>query len=159
MATAPPECRLTEPLAEPGLTLANNFAAPARLLYQAFTSADLVRRWWGASSLTTVCEADVRPGGKFQYVTRTFNGGAERVEGVYHVVLPGERLVFAIAAHANAGPAVATVTFFESEGTTQLISTFCYESQWLRDAAIAGGMQDRWTERLERLASLVTALL
>ncbi len=159
MAIAPPACRPIEATAERGLTLAHDFAVPARLVYQAFTRPELVRRWWGASSMTTVCQADVGEGGCFVYTTRTFNGGAVRVTGTYRLVAPAERLVFTIADDLDVGSALATVTFFEHEGSTQLISTFRYSSQATRDGALASGIEGRWNDRFERLASLLTALL
>lgn len=159
MAIAPPACRPIESTAERGLTLAHDFAAPARVVYQAFTQPELVRRWWGASSITTVCQAEVREGGQFMVTLRTFNGGAVRATGTYRLVAPNERLVFTVAEDLDGGSALATVTFFEHEGVTQLISTFRYPSQAARDRAIAAGVEDRWTQRFERLASLLTALL
>lgn len=159
MAIAPPAFRPTEAPAELGLTLAHDFDAPARVVYQAFTRPELARRWWSASSITTVCEAEVREGGGFLYVTRTFNGGSRRAEGTYRLVVPAERLVFTLADELDSHPALVTVTFFETGGVTQLTSTFRYPSPAACDRAIVNGVQDRWTERFDRLASLLTALL
>jgi len=148
-----------EATTERGLTLAHDFAAPATLVYRAFTQPELVRRWWGASSMTTVCQADVGEGGCFVYTTRTFNGGAVRVTGTYRLVAPAERLVFTLAEKLDGGSALATVTFFEHQGITRLISTFRYSSQRVREQALASGIEGRWHDRFDRLASLLTALL
>src|SRR5262252_8201596 len=72
------------------------FDAPRRLVFEAMTKPEHITQWWGRLGdgySVPVCEADVRPGGRYHYVNRHPNGQAE-FYGVYREVVPPDRLVF-----------------------------------------------------------------
>jgi len=142
-----------------GITLTHEIAAPAWIVYEAFTRPELVRRWWGTSGLTTTCHADVRPGGSYAYESR----GAEhrqRYSGTYTVVEP-ERLVYTLIREEELLrlPAVVTVSFFDANHRTLVTSTFRYSSPAAFEAALDHGLEQSTAERFERLAAFVAALL
>ena len=59
------------------IVITRSFKAPARRVFTAWTRADLVTHWWAPKSRGAVvlsCEADVRVGGRYRYVTRAGNG-------------------------------------------------------------------------------------
>ena len=71
------------------------FDAPPDLVYKAWTTPELVERWWaGRRGKTTSVELDLRVGGRWRYVL-TANGGFEvAFNGEYLEIVPEERLVY-----------------------------------------------------------------
>ena len=128
---------------------------PARLVFEAFTQPELLRRWWvpksfGVSLLS--CEMDVRPGGRYRLV---FGPGRE-FYGTYIEVTPYSRLVWTNE-EGEEGGAVTTVTFEEQGGTTLLTMHDLYPSKEALDAAISG-MEGGMSETLDQLDELVASL-
>src|SRR5215471_7371973 len=117
---------------------------PARLVFEAFTKAELLKRWWVPKSfgLTLLsCEADVRVGGRYRLV---FSHGASTMEfhGRYIEVTPHSRLVWTNE-ESDDGGAVTTVTFEEKGGKTLLVMHDLYPSKEALDASGAqGGMPE-----------------
>lgn len=142
------------------------FRAPRDLVYRAYTTPDLMRRWllgppgWSMP----VCEMDVRVGGAFRWRWRSDEDGSEfGFHGEFVEVDPGKRL-----AHTEIhdpgdgggdmgedGEAMVTVTFEEAGGTTTVRTLVDYGSNEARDAALATGM----TEGMEASYRLLDALL
>lgn len=83
------------PAPEP-LRIERTFAAPAQAVFDAWTSVDVLRRWWpaGPDWETVVAEVDVRVGGRLRVVCRTPTGATYGGEGRYTEVAPPERLAF-----------------------------------------------------------------
>jgi uncharacterized protein YndB with AHSA1/START domain len=111
------------------LRLERTFKAPAQAVFEAWTSADMLRRWWPAGSDwdTPVAEVDVRVGGRLRLVMRSpdgeeFGGGGEYVE-----ITPPERLVFTWRWDGHAGhEGVQLIEVALSErpdGTTTVVLT------------------------------------
>ena len=70
------------------------FDAPRELVWQAMTDPQHVVHWWGPRGSTlAVCEIDFRPGGAWRFVLRDADGRDYRFKGVYHEIMPPERLV------------------------------------------------------------------
>src|SRR5262245_47851046 len=102
------------------------FNAPARLVFEAWTKPELLKRWWAPKSLESMgmsllsCEADVRVGGSYRFV---FSRGASETMaffGKYIEVTPHSRLVWTNE-EGDGGEAVTTVTFEEKGGKTLLV--------------------------------------
>ena len=76
------------------ILITREFDAPCHLVYRAWTTPELIKRWWaGDRGEVTSVEVDLRPGGTWRYVM-TANGGFEvAFHGEYHEVVPDERLV------------------------------------------------------------------
>lgn len=133
------------------------FDAPRDLVFQAWTQPEHVRHWWGPRSSTIlVCEAEVRPGGSWRYVTTASDGGEVPFTGVYREVTPPERLVYTeiydVEPFNSGDPAVNTVTFTEEDGRTTVTCTTVYPSKEVRDFVLRTGMEDGAAESMDRLA-------
>jgi len=71
------------------------FDVPRRLVFEAWTKPEHVKRWYGLRVLTmTVCEIDLRPGGAYRYVLRGPDGTDYAFSGVYREIVPPSRLVY-----------------------------------------------------------------
>ena len=132
---------------------------PARLVFEAFSNAELFRRWWvpksfGLSLLS--CEADVRVGGRYRLVFRHGDSNPMEFYGRYLEVTPHSRLVWTNEEGDGDG-AVTTVTFEEKGGKTLLVMTDLYPSKEALDAAIASGSTCGMGETLDQLDEFVVA--
>jgi uncharacterized protein YndB with AHSA1/START domain len=153
--------KLTTP-SERELVMTRVFAAPRKLVYDAHTKPELVKRWllgppgWSMP----VCEIDLRVGGKYRYVWRHDTNGTEMgMGGVYREIVAPERLVnterFDEAWYP--GEAVGTLVLVEQGGSTTLRYTMLYESQEARDAVLKSGMETGVTASYDRLADLLAS--
>jgi uncharacterized protein YndB with AHSA1/START domain len=146
------------------IVISRTFNGPARLVFDAWTRPELVRRWWAPKSrgVSLVgCDADVRAGGKYRYVLRRSDTGDELgFSGTYTEVTPHSRLVYTqiFEPMASAGEAIITVTFDEREGKTHLVARELYPSKEIRDGVLASGMEDGMRETMEQLEELVASL-
>lgn len=115
------------------------FDAPARLVFEAWTKPELIKRWWVPRSLNMTllsCEMDVRTGGTYRFV---FGGGMEFF-GRYVEVIPNSRIVWTNEEGGGDG-SVTTVTFEEKDGKTLLTMTDTYPSKEALDAAGTGAAE------------------
>lgn len=145
------------------IIIARTFRAPPRIVFDAWTKAELVKRWWAPKSLGAElvgCEADVRAGGTYRYLMRA-DGNELAFSGEYREVTPPSRLVYTqvFEPMADAGAAVITVTFDDDgTGNTRLVSRELYPSAEARDAALASGMEHGMRETMRQLDELVASL-
>src|SRR6201993_1785041 len=128
---------------------------PARLVFEAWTKAELFRRWWVPKSygLTLLsCEMDVRVGGRYCLV---FSHQASTMEffGTYREVTPHSRLVWTNEEGDN-GETLTTVTFDENAGKTLLVVHDLYPSKEALDSGSTGAMPEALDQLDELLASL-----
>ena len=147
---------------ERDLVVTRTFDGPARIVYDAWTKAEIFRQWWvpksnGASLLS--CEMDVRVGGGYRLV---FGHPASKDTmaffGKYLEVVPAARLVW--TNDESADGAVTTVTFEEKAGKTVLVLHERYPSKEALDASIEGmegGMPEQFGQLDELLVTLVAA--
>ena len=144
------------------IVIARTFRAPRRIVFDAWTRPEFVRRWWAPKSLGAEiadCQADVRVGGSYRYVTRAA-GNEFAFSGKYTEVTPHSRLVYTqiFEPMAEAGAAVVTVTFDEHDGNTRLVAHELYPSKETREAALASGMEHGMRETMNQLDALVASL-
>src|ERR1022692_4031880 len=102
------------------ILITREFGAPRHLVYKAWTTPELIKRWWsGDHGEVTIAEVDLRPGGTWRYVM-TANGGFEvAFHGEYREIIPGERIVSTeIYEGMPDAEAVVTTTFTEKDGRT-----------------------------------------
>ena len=154
-ATPTPNRTLVERKSERELVVTRTVNAPARLVFEAWTKADLFRRWWVPKSygLTLLaCEMDVRVGGQYRLV---FRHGDSTMEffGTYLEVTPHSRLVWTNEEGDN-GKSVTTVTFDENAGKTLLVVHDLYPSKEAVDTGSTGAMPEVLDQLEELLASL-----
>ena len=139
------------------IELTRTFDAPWRMVYDAFTKPDLVKRWFGATRGTmTTCEIDLRVGGKWRYVMRLPDGHDMGMYGVYKELGAPDRMVHTEAFDDFPGDSTITTRFVEKDGKTTMIATCTYPSQEIRDAVIKSGMEDGAAESYDALNAVLT---
>ena len=143
------------------LVVTRTFNGPARIVFEAWTKPELLKRWWapkstGVSLLS--CEADVRVGGRYRFVFVFAHDASKPMEffGRYIEVTPHSRLVWTNDEGDDDG-AVTTVTFEEQGGKTLLVMHELYPSKEALDGAIAG-MEGGTPEQFEQLDELLVTL-
>ena len=118
------------------LVVTRTFGGPPRLVFEAWTRPEWIKRWWVPRSMDMTllsCEMDVRVGGRYRFV---FGPGIEFF-GRYLEVTPHSRLVWTNEEGDGRGP-VTTVTFEERDGGTLLVMHELYPSKEALDAAGTG---------------------
>ena len=150
------------------IVIARTFDAPARLVFDAWTKPELVRRWWAPRMIgdsIVSCEADVRAGGHYRYVLRSAMGDEYAFSGRYSEVTPHTRVVYtqlfeptASGAAAGDAPLLVTVTFVEREGKTELVSRSLCPSTEVRNMILASGMEQGMRETMDQLEEVVASL-
>ncbi len=138
------------------------FDAPRRLVFDAYTKPELLKRWLGVFGAweLEVCEIDLRVGGSSRYLWRAPDGSSMGMRGVYLEIVPGERLV-ATESFDEAwydGEAVGTVVFAEQAGRTTLTTRLLYPSRQVRDAVLQSPMEQGVGAGYDMLADLLTLL-
>ena len=131
---------------------------PARLVFEAWTKAELFERWWTPKSFPISllsCEMDVRAGGGYRLVFGV-EGSTMEFFGRYLEVTPHSRLVW--TNDEGGGETVTTVTFAESDGRTRLVVHDRYPSKEALDDAIASGSTSGMPESLAQLDELLVTL-
>src|SRR6185295_8928807 len=120
------------------LVVTRTVNAPARIVFEAWTKPELLKRWWVPKSLPITllsCEVDARAGGKYRFVF-SHPAAPKPMEffGRYLEVTPHSRLVWTNDEAGDGGP-VTTVTFQEKAGKTLLVMHELYPSKEALDAA------------------------
>jgi uncharacterized protein YndB with AHSA1/START domain len=137
------------------------FDAPAALVFKAWTTPELVRRWWTAKRGTmTVCEIDLREGGKWRYAM-TADSDGQHVEfyGEYREIVPNERLVSTeIYAPFPDQPALNTLTFEERDGRTRATLLVSHDTPQARDMHLESGMENGLRDALDLLEEVAQSL-
>lgn len=134
------------------LVITRTFNAPARLVFEAWTTPELFKQWWapkssGATLLS--CEQDVRVGGSYRLeLTHPEAATPMAFFGRYLEVVPNARLVWTNEESDNG--AVTTVSFEEKEGKTLLVMSELYPSKQALDTALKG-MDEAMPETFEQL--------
>ena len=141
------------------LIVTRTINGPARLVFEAFTKPELLKRWWAPKSMGVSllsCEADVRVGGRYRFVFGHDASKTMAFYGRYIEVTPYSRLVWTNE-EGDDGGAVTTVTFEEKAGRTLLVMHDLYPSKEALDGVLAG-MEGAMRETLEQLDELVVSL-
>jgi len=140
------------------LVVTRTFNGPARIVFEAWTKPELIKRWWvpksmGVSLLS--CEMDVRVGGKYRFVFGHDASKPMAFFGRYIEVTPYSRLVW--TNEESDDGAVTTVTFEEQDGQTLLAMHELYPSKEALDAA-GTGAADATVETFAQLDELLVTL-
>jgi uncharacterized protein YndB with AHSA1/START domain len=138
------------------------FDAPRRLVFEAMTRPEHIKRWWGnLGENYTVPEADVdlRPGGAWRFVNRTPKGQLVVFYGVFREIVAPERLVYTeIFEPFPDAESVITAVFTEESGQTRLRLTCVYPSQEVRDMVLKTGMERGAALSYDRLEEVAREL-
>jgi len=148
------------------ILITREFDAPKHLVYKAWTTPELVKRWWsGHRGEMKIAEIDLRVGGTWRYVM-VANGGFEvAFHGEYREIVPNERIVTTevyevpeAEALPEADVPLNTVTFTEADGRTTLMLLVQTTSKELRDTIIDSGMEGGMQEQMDVLEQLAISL-
>ena len=140
------------------LMVTRTFNGPARIVFEAWTKPELLKRWWAPKSTgmsLLSCEADVRVGGRYRLEFGQEGSKPMAFFGRYIEVTPHSRLVW--TNEESDDGAVTTVTFREKDGKTLLVMHELYPSKEALDYAIAG-MEGGMPETFEQLDELLVTL-
>lgn len=141
------------------ILVTREFDAPKHLVYRAYTTPELIKRWWGGKrGEVTVAEVDLRVGGRWRYVIQG-DGFEVAFNGVFREVVPDERLVNTEVYEAMPeGEALITVTFSEEDGRTTMTMLTEMESREARDGLIESGMEGGLQEGLDLIEEIAIEL-
>ena len=140
------------------LVVTRTFNGPARIVFEAWTKPELIKRWWVPKSMgmsLLSCEMDVRVGGKYRFVFGHDASESMAFFGTYVEVTPFSRLVW--TNEESDDGAVTTVTFEEQDGKTLLAMHELYPSKEALDAA-GTGAADATVETFAQLDELLVTL-
>jgi uncharacterized protein YndB with AHSA1/START domain len=158
--------RVTLPTDEQ-ILITREFDAPKHLVYKAWTTPELVKRWWaGQRGEVTLVEIDLRVGGHWRYVMVANEGFEVGFHGEYLEIVPNERIVHTEVyegmpegqAPPEADAPVQTVTFSESDGRTTVEALVECKTRELRDLIVESGMEDGLQEAMDALEQVAISL-
>ena len=144
------------------IVITREFNAPRELVYEAYTTPELLKRWllgpdgWSL----VVCDIDLRVGGKYRWVWRHDTKKTEMgMRGVYREIKAPERIVstekFDDAWYP--GEAVGTIVLKGTAGRTMMTQTMVYESRDARDGVLKSGMETGLKASFDRLDKIVAS--
>ena len=149
------------------ILITREFDAPRRLVYEAWTTPELVKRWWsGRQGKMTVAEIDLRVGGAWRYVLVADGGFEVAFHGEYREIVPNERIVNTevfegmpgVEAQPESDAALNIVTFAEQDGRTALSLLVQCPTKELRDTIIESGMETGMQQQMDALEELAISL-
>jgi uncharacterized protein YndB with AHSA1/START domain len=135
------------------------FDAPAKMVFDAWTKPELIKRWLGVFGKWTflVCEVDLRVGGAYRYAWKGPDGVTMGVGGVFREIAKPGRIVATEKFDDPwyAGEAIDTTTFVEKAGKTTLTTTVLYVSKEVRDGVLKSPMEGGVAKSYDNLAALL----
>ena len=145
------------------ILIERDFAAPRHLVYKTFTTPELVSKWWvGKRGEMTLCEIDLRVGGKWRYVMIAHRKFEVAFHGQYREIVPNERLVwtevYEAVPDADAHPTVNTMKLTQIGESTKLSVLVQCESKAQRDAIINSGMEGGMQEAYNLVEEIAISL-
>ncbi len=143
------------------ILITREFAAPSRLVYKAWTTPELVKRWWSARrGQVTVAEVDLRVGGTWRWVMVIENGFEVAFHGEYRELVADKRIVCTEVYEGMAdAEALNTMTFTEVDGRTTLTVLVDHKSKEHRDGHINSGMEAGMQDAFDLLEEVAVSLL
>jgi len=144
------------------ILMVREFDAPRELVFKAYTTPELVKRWWaGKRGNVTIAEIDLRVGGQWRYVMIADGGFEVAFHGEYHEIVPDEKLVNTeiFEGAPEAGAAIVTCTFEDlGDGRTRLHMLTSVDTKEVRDMIIGSGMESGAQEGLDILEQIAIEL-
>jgi uncharacterized protein YndB with AHSA1/START domain len=148
------------------ILISRAFDAPRHLVFRAWTTPELVRRWWHAGrGDVTVVEIDLRVGGAWRYAMVADDGLEVAFHGEYREIVPNERIV-STETYAGVPDGLSeadattlnTATFAEADGRTTLTLLIEAPNRAARDAIVDSGMEDGLADALDLLEQTARSL-
>jgi uncharacterized protein YndB with AHSA1/START domain len=148
------------------ILITREFDAPKHLVYKAYTTPELVKRWWpGKRGEMTTCEIDLRVGGMWRYVMIAKGGFEVAFHGEYREIVPNERIVTTEVYEGPEAEGVPEedaplniVTFTEADGRTTLSLLVQCATKDLRDMILDSGMEAGMQEGFDLLEEVAISL-
>ena len=146
--------------ADEQILITREFDAPKHLVYKAWTTPELVRRWWNAKrGEVTTCEIDLRVGGTWRYVMVTPDGMEVGFHGEFREIVPNERIVSTeVFEGMPDAAALNTLTLTEEDGRTTLTILVEHSSKEHRDGHIDSGMEAGMQDAMDLLEEVAVSL-
>ena len=142
------------------ILITREFDAPRHLVYKAWTTPELVKRWWSAKrGEVTVAEIDLRVGGRWRFVMVAEGGFEVAFHGEYREIVQNERIVSTEVYEGMPGAeALNTLTLTEADGRTLLTILVQHVSKEHRDAHIESGMEAGMQDAMDLLEQVAVSL-
>ena len=142
------------------IVITREFDAPRHLVYKAWTTPELVKRWWHANrGKVTIAEIDLRVGGAWRYVSVSEGGMEVAFHGEYREIVPHERIVSTeVYEGFPEGEAVNTLTLTEVDGRTTLEILVQHENKDHRDGHINSGMEAGMQDAMDLMEQVAISL-
>ena len=145
------------------ILITREFDAPRHLVYKAWTTPELVKRWWTANrGEATIAEIDLRVGGRWRYVMVTNDGFEVAFHGEYREIVPNERIVstevYEGIPDAEEHAALNTLTLTEVDGRTTLTVLVEHPTREGRDAHVNSGMEAGMQDAMDLLEQVAVSL-
>jgi uncharacterized protein YndB with AHSA1/START domain len=147
------------------ILITREFDAPRHLVYKAWTTPELIKRWWSAKrGEVTVAEIDLRVGGTWRYAMVTDDGLEVAFHGEFREIVPNERIVStevyegAPQGDGQEQGTLNTATFTEQDGRTTLTILVEAPSREIRDAIVESGMEAGLQDALDLLEEVAISL-
>lgn len=149
--------------ADDQILITREFDAPRHLVYEAWTTPELVKRWWsGRRGQMTLAEIDLRPGGRWRYVMVANDGSEVAFHGEYREIVPDERIVSTEVYEApgitDDDATLNTLTLEEAGGRTTLTVLVQTPTKEIRDLIIDSGMEGGMQEGMDLLEQVAISL-
>jgi uncharacterized protein YndB with AHSA1/START domain len=141
------------------VVVTREFGAPATAIFDAMTKPEILKRWYGQEGWEmTVCNIDLKVGGKWRFVSRMPNGKEIGQLGVYQEIVPGKRLVNTENWEDwDAGECLVTTNLTESDGRTVLTTTTLFPTQEVRDFILKSGFEGSVSIFYDRLEGVLAS--
>jgi uncharacterized protein YndB with AHSA1/START domain len=139
------------------VVLTREFNAPRRLVFEAFSKPELLKRWllgppgWEM----VVCEVAGKVGDRYRYEWRNTGGMKMGLHGVCREIVPPERMVCTELMDGFTGESLVTTVLVEHGGKTKLTTTILYPSREVRDTVLKSGMERGVAASYDRLGDLL----
>src|SRR5213080_1414768 len=145
------------------ILITREFDAPRHLVYKAWTTPELVKRWWHANrGQATIAEIDLRVGGMWRYVMLTDDGLEVGFHGEYREIVPNERIVsnevYEGIPDAEEHAALNILMLTEADGRTTLTVLVEHPTKEGRDAHINAGMEAGMQDAMDLLEQVAISL-
>ena len=143
------------------ILIEREFDAPKELVYKAYTTPELIKRWWaGKRDDVTLVEVDLRVGGGWRYVMNASSGDFEvGFHGEYREIVPIDRLVSTeVYEGMPDAEALDILTLTEENGRTKLSILVEHQKQEHRDGHIESGMEGGMQESMDALEEVAKSL-
>lgn len=142
------------------VVVTRTFAAPAALVYEAMTTPEHIRQWWGAGhGEVTTCEVDLRVGGRWHFAQTTPGGDEVSFSGEYRELDPPGRMVHTeIFDNIQSPESVIESTLTEADGFTTLRAVITYDSPETVEMVLSSGMESGMNDSYDALEKVAQGL-